>query len=252
MAITRKGDIIVTEIRNDCVTLYNKEGNKVKSFGSRGAEAGQFHLPHGVVVTAGSYVLVADSLNKRIQQLTMTGEHVKSVSSHYLFWSPKFGDPCGLAVHPSGKIFITDLDKCNVQVLNADLTFSHMFGNRGSAQGQFKEPWDVAVDSQGMVYVADNLNYRVQKFTPDGKYVMAIGRRGSQPGELNQPISLAIDRTGNMYVGESGNKRVSVFTCNGEFLYCFGEGQFNPWGLAIDEGGHLYVCDCVNDRIVIY
>ena len=194
---------------------------------------------------------MADSGNKRIQKLAMTGEHVTSISSHSS-GLPQFGFPCGLALHTSEMIFITDCEKCNVQVLNADLTFSHMFGSHGSAQGQFKDPFDVAVDSQGMVYMAEYSNHQIQKFTPDGEFVMVIGRHGSQPGKLNHPISLAIDHMDNVYVGESGNKRVSVFTCNGEFLYCFGEGKFEAWGLAIGESGHLCVCDANDDCIVIY
>ena len=139
VAITSNGDIIVTQFEDDCVAIYNKEGNKITSFGSRGTKEGQFLVPAGVVVTADSHLLVADCGNKCIQKLTMTGEHVTSVRSHR-FGRPKFGIPCGLALHPSGKIFITDIEKCNVQVLNANLTFSHMFGSEGSAQGQVQVP----------------------------------------------------------------------------------------------------------------
>ena len=91
MAITSNGDIVVSQYQHDCVTLYNKEGDKIRSFGSYGTKPGQFHDPSGVVVTADSHVLVVDSGNKRIQKLTMTGEHVTSVSSHFS-GLPQFGD----------------------------------------------------------------------------------------------------------------------------------------------------------------
>ena len=79
MAITSNGDMIVTENRHHCVAFYNKKGNKIRQFGSQGSLSGQFSYPNGVVVTADSHILVADSANKRIQKLTMTGEPVTSV-----------------------------------------------------------------------------------------------------------------------------------------------------------------------------
>ena len=230
--------MIITEDYH--VTLYDKERVKIRSLGSEELPMGGVCCPYGVMVTADSHVLVANYNNKCVQKLTMTGELVASVSSHPSGF-PWFSEPCGLALDPSsGKIFVTDVDKCNVQVLNPDLTFSHMFGSEGCAQGQFNCPFDIAVNSRGMVYVADTCNNRVQKFAAAGEFVMAVGGHGSRPGELDWPTSLAIDRMDNVYVGESGNKRVSVFTCNGEFLYCFGEGKFsNPWGLALDDSEHL-------------
>ena len=100
MAITSKGDIIVTKNKRNRVAFFKIVGSKIGSFGSKGADPGQFDRPNGVVVTADSNVLVADSGNMRIQKLTMTGEHVTSVSSHFSEL-PQFGFPCGLACSTS-------------------------------------------------------------------------------------------------------------------------------------------------------
>ena len=61
MAIASNGDMVVGQFQHHCVTLYYKEGNKIRSFGSEGANPGQFNCPNGVVVTADSHVLMVDS-----------------------------------------------------------------------------------------------------------------------------------------------------------------------------------------------
>ena len=61
----------------------------------------------------------------------------------------QFKYPSGIAVHPSGRVFVADTNNHCIQVLHHDLTYSHMFGSEGSALGQFWFPEDVARD---MVY----------------------------------------------------------------------------------------------------
>ena len=144
--------------------------------------------------------------------------------------------------------------------MNPDLTFSHSFGKKGSANGQFQYPCDIAIDSQGLVYVTDAGNHRIQKFTQNGKFVAQFGSYGSGPRQLNRPHGITIDTagTGLVYVSEEGNHRVSVFTSDGVFVSSFGRygsniDQFNyPFGLRFDKKGFLYVCDFGNNRLVIY
>ena len=62
--------------------------------------------------------------------------------------------PSGIAaVHLSGIKLVAESMSYRIQVLNPDLSYSHMFGSEGSAPGQFKHPRDVAINSSGVVYV---------------------------------------------------------------------------------------------------
>ena len=46
--------------------------------------------------------------------------------------------PAGIAISPiTGQVYIADSGNHRIQVLNPDLTFSHSFGKKGSANGQF-------------------------------------------------------------------------------------------------------------------
>ena len=205
----------------------------------KGVGRGQFNKPSGIAVTPKGTILVGDSNNHRIQELTMKGECIACVGSKGN--GPlQFKYPRGIAINKTtGHIFVADESNDRIQVLNPDLTFSYTIGSGGSGQGQFDRPRDVAFDSKGFVYVADTSNHRIQKFT--------------------LPSGITVDDNHLLYITESGaNNRVSIFTTHGEFIHCFGkcgdkEGQFNnPRELSCDKNGCLYVCDLSNCRVVVY
>ena len=258
VAIRDDGHVIVTENSGNCITILDNEGKKVKSFGGKGGSGNvQFSGPRGVAITPDNFILVPD--NHRIQKISMDGDCIASVAEGGS--GPlQFIAPDGIAISPiTGQVYIADYGNHRIQVLNPDLTFSHSFGKRGSANGQFKNPIDIAIDSQGLVYVTDASNNRIQKFSPDEKFVAQFGSYGSGPGQLISPYGITIDTagTGLVYVSEWGNHRVSVFTSDGVFVSSFGrEGsnidQFDgPVGLTFNKG-LLYVCDYSNNRLVVY
>ena len=173
----------------------------------------------------------------------------------------QFNVPDGIAISPiTGQVYIADRFNHRIQVLNPNLTFSHSFGRKGSANGQFHFPCDIAIDSQGLVYVADSDNHRIQKFSPDGKFVGQFGTERSSPGQLYRPHGITIDTaaTGLVYVSEDDNHCISVFTSDGVFVSSFGSkgsniDQFNgPRELTFNKDGFLYVCDYGNNRLVVY
>ena len=257
--VTDDGLMIVSERDGHHITVLDREGKKLNSFGSKGSWRGQFNSPSGIAVTPKRTILVGDSGNHRIQELTMKGEYIACVGG-YGNGRLQFKSPRGIAINKTtGHIFVTEEDNHQIQVLNPDLTFSHIIGSRGSGQGQFYNPRDVAFDSKGFVYVADTSNNRIQKFTPEGRFVDMFGTEGSKPGQFTLPSGIIVDDNDLLYITESSdNNRVSIFTTQGEFIHCFGkggnkEGQFRePRELSFDKNGCLYVCDKDNHRVVVY
>uniref|UniRef100_A0A1X7TMM1 RING-type domain-containing protein n=2 Tax=Amphimedon queenslandica TaxID=400682 RepID=A0A1X7TMM1_AMPQE len=252
--------VIVTECNGHCVTILDREGKKVKSLGGEGGSGNvKFSFPSGIAITPEKFFLVSDS-NHRIQKISMDGYLIASVGK-YGSGPLQFKYPSGIAISPiTGQVYIADKFNHRIQVLNPDLTFSHSFGSKGSANGLFISPHDIAIDSQGLVYVADYGNYRIQRFTPKGKFVSQFGTYGSGPGQLKEPKGITIDTaaTGLVYVSEYGNHRISVFTSDGVFVSSFGSKGNNidqficPSGLTFDKDGFLHVCDFNNKRLVIY
>ena len=256
--VTDDGLMIVSEWGGHCITVLDREGKKINSFGSKGSGRGQFSSPCGIAVTSNGTILVSDSSNHRIQELTMEGECIACVGEEgngpLQFYYPK-----GITVNKTtGQVFVADDSNHRIQVLNPDLTFSYTFGSEGSGQGQFNCPYNVTLDSKGFIYVTDTFNSRIQKFTPEGRFVDMFGTKGTKPGQLYFPSGITVDDNDLLYISEDSSNRVSIFTMDGVFIHCFGErgnkeGQFNiPRELSFDRFGYLYICDQENCRVVVY
>ena len=254
--ITKNEEIVVAECGANRITILNKEGKKVKSFGTKGTKEGQFTQPYGVAISQDGYILVTD--NHRLQKLTFEGDCVKSVGSSESGNGPlQFNYPTGITVHPTtGQIFIADTNNHRIQVLNKDLTYFHSFGKKGSSPEQFNYPYDVTFDNEGYLYVADTNNHCIKKFTSTGQYIYTFSSEGSNPGQIKGPSSIIIDNN-LLYVSEADNNRISIFDTNGCFIHCFGkygsgEGEFNnPYSITVDSLGNLYVSDFGNNRLVV-
>ena len=253
VVVSKNEEIVVAECGANRITILNKEGKKVKSFGTK---EGQFTYPRGVAISQDGHILVTD--NHRLQKLTFEGDCVKSVGSSETGNGPlQLYSPIGITVHPTtGQIFIADGNNHRIQVLNKDLTYSHSFGKKGSSPEQFNGPSDVTIDNEEYLYVVDHYNHCIKKFTSTGEYISTFSSEGSKPGQITKPTSIIIDNN-LLYVSEWGNDRISIFDTNGCFIHCFGksgsgEGEFaKPRGITVDSLGNLYVSDTGNDRLVV-
>ena len=254
VAVNESGEVVVSEQFDHCISVFSREGKKIRKFGSKGSSKGLFNCSQSVAITTDNHIVVADTDNNKIQIFTMEGEFVKSVGEDGN-GSLQFNSPAGIAVHPSGLVFIVDESNHRIQVLHPDLSFSHMFGSHGSGPGQFDFPNDVACDSSGIVYVTDYFNHRVQLYSADGQFISSFG---SQPGQLDHPHGICIDSTDTVYVTDY-NYGVSAFSRQGQFLKCFykqesGEGKLSfSEGIAVDNAsGNIYVCDYANHCVFVY
>ena len=258
VALDKNGQLIaVTETGQHCVALFDREGQRVGTIGSKGKEDGKFTNPRGIAFTETNHILVSDY--ERIQKLNQSGHCIRALCGQGN--GPlQFADPKGIAVHrATGKILVADSNNHRIQVLNPDLSYSHSFGKEGMGDGELQFPWDVDCDNQGNVYVADNENHAVQKFTFEGEFLLRFGGKGEGPGKLSWPSGVMVDSRDMVYVTDD-NQAVSVFKSNGEFVERIKEKETNknsttsfkhPIGISVDGTGQLYVCDCWNSRVVI-
>jgi len=256
VAINQRGEIIVAEQDRHCISIFNSNGEKIRTFGTKGSAVGKFNFPRGITVDTDGNLLVVDEGSHRIQKFSMDSQFLAFVGKNSE--TPiTFSYPRGIGVSQD-KIVVCDCSNHRIQILNADLTFSNSFGSNGSGDGQFRYPWDVAFDSTGNVYIVDNSNHRIQVFTAEAKFLRKFGKNGSGDGELYYPSGISIDSNNVVYVTDKDNYRVSIFTCEGQFVRSFGAlgagpGQFSyPHGIAVDRDGLVYVSDTKNNRIQIF
>ena len=247
VAVNQRGEVVVTEMDINRVSVSSPSGKKLRSFGNLS--------PMGLTVDGEGNILVADYSNNRIQKFTTEGLFLATYGGGPM----QLNGPTDIAFSTTNsKVYVVDRSNDRIQVLNSDLTFSSTFGSLGSDKGQFNGPWGIACDSMGKVYVADMINYRIQVFTAEGTFVRMFGRRGQGRGELDGLYYVAVDTSGMVYVSEYANNRVSVFTSEGQFVMSFGKkgcrpGEFlGPFGLAVDNSGVVYVCDRDNNRVQVF
>ena len=246
IAVCANGDIVVAEFTGNCITIFNKKGEKIRSI--KRTTLGEFKNPHGVAISNDGHILVTD--DHRLQKLTTDGVCVQTVGSGNHGNGPlEFFWPIDIAVHPTtGEIFVADCFNRRIKVFNgADLSFSHTIRHEN-----ITKPWDIAVDSEGYLYITGFRTHKVYKFTTTGQYIHTIATINN-----SRTMFLAIHHK-HIYITDTDNNRVLIYDTNGTQLHSFGtresgEGEFNgPMGITVDTSGNVYVCDYYNNRIVVY
>ncbi|WP_165776423.1 HYR domain-containing protein, partial [Candidatus Nitrosotalea bavarica] len=174
--------------------------------------------------------------------------------SYGLATNGQFAFPQGVAIDPSGNVYVTDLGNTRVEKFDSNGNFLSAFGGKGSGNGQFHSPIGIAI-ANGFIYVVDNNNDNVQKFDLTGKFITSWGEKGTNNGTLLLPKGIAVDLTGDVYVADTGNNRIEKFDSNGNFLQNIGQsglgdGQFlSPTDVAADSQGSIYVTDSGGNKI---
>ena len=90
VAVNTSGDIVVSNNEDaDCISVYSREGEKLRSFGPKGSKIGQIEDPWGVAVTSDNRILVADrGKHHQIQMFNMEGRFITSCGSVWKWTTP--------------------------------------------------------------------------------------------------------------------------------------------------------------------
>ena len=256
LAVSDTGEIVVAEYNSNCVSVFDREGRKLRSFGNQGSADMKLVNPRGVALLSDNTVLVA--ANHCVKKFRMDGTFIASVGSEGS-GKLQFNTPWAVAADERGKrIYVCDTKNHRIQVLNFDLSYHSSFGSQGTGPQQFNIPECIAIDSHQNVFIADYGNNRVQVFNSEGRFQHQIKQRGAGMEELHHPVSVCIDRDDNVYVLEYDKCRVSIFSNKGDFIKSFGRegnkaGEFrDPYGIAVDNSGCVYISEHGNSRIHIF
>ena len=246
MVISQEGHLIVAEHYNHCITIIDTaSGEVIDRLGQYGSGQVEFMYLEGVALTQDGYIIVADTLNDRLQVLTVEGAFVAAVGSRGS--QPlQFNYPYDVAVHHNGKIFVTDHNH-RVQVLNPDLSYSHCFGSKGDKLGKLNEPRGIVIDQDGMVYVGDYGNNRIHKFSPEGDALAVFDNMRSCG------LCTCIGSNNILYVADWVHDTVCVYNTSGEFLGYIGNSDgssFDGPRFIVTDNDRLYISD--NNGVITY
>ena len=168
---------------NSRVAKFDKHGNWIKSWGSRGIggahaneNPGQFNTPHNIGVDRQNNVYVADRGNRRIQVFDRDGNFQRFI------------------------------------VLNAayDKKRHPVLGNPNPNPPDETQPWTICITNgpTQYLYTSDQEPGRVYKLTLDGKIVGALGESGHELGQFNWIHGIACPSENTIYVADMNNWRV--------------------------------------------
>jgi NHL repeat len=255
-------------------------GEELVRFGSYGSGSGQLKLggvgTQNIVTNRGGgiavdptngHIFLSDVGNNRISEFTAWGDFVKAWG-----WGVADGSsaalqtctitcfaglpgsgigqlesPNGLALGPTGDLYVFERENHRVQVFGQDGAFVRMFGGNGEGPGEFsvkqvsqiteRDYIDIGPDE--LLYVGDK--NRIQKFELDGTYV------GSLPAPVEgNPAGLTVDPvSGDVYfvLGNSFGE-ISTYRLNEATGVILDElPTTSVEGITADPAGTVYVSD---------
>jgi len=247
------------------------------------AAQARFFQPLGAAIDGSGNIFVADTSNHTIRKVTPDGAVTTIAGLAGISGSvdgaganARFNQPQGIAVGPSGNIYVGDTGNNTIRMITPAgvvTTFAGRPGVAGSGNGSgtnafFSQPAGVAVDNGGNLYVADYGNSTIRKITSGGSVSTFAGtpgsigtNNGSGTAQFYLPQGIAVDGSGTVYVADTANHSIRKITSGGSVSTIagspgtfgssdVGSGQFyQPTGIAVDGSGTIFVADTLNQTI---
>jgi hypothetical protein len=166
----RAGNIYVADgasrtVGNARIAKFDKDGHFIKSWGSRGSDAGQFNGIHGIVIDAQGNLYVADAGNQRIQVFDGDGNVKAQITN--------VGVPYAICITPGPHQYLYSsnsndaetLDNGEIYKLELDGRIVGKFGRAGKLPKEFGMVNSLDCRSENELFVGELTNWRVQKVT---------------------------------------------------------------------------------------
>ena len=252
IAFNSRGEAVISEqYGSHRVSIFDKRGQKIRTFGSRGDSPHQMIYPAGIAIDGIDNIYV--SSDHKLQKFTSSGELIKCVGREGRK-EGEFNDPRGVTLY-NNQVYVCERNNHRIQVFDLDLNFVRSIGSRGTGRGEFDEPKDVKFDTAGNMYIAEYGNERVQVMDISGHFIRSFGQEGE--GKLGLPSALHIaDKF--VYVSDNSSHCIVVYETSGQLVTKFGrrgreEGELSyPFCITSCTDGFIHVCDCGNNRVQIF
>lgn len=219
--------------RSGIIGTFAGTGNAGYTRDGIAATAADLNSPFGVTVDPNGNILIADSFNHRVRQVT--GGVIATFA--------------GTGTSGTGEEGLAP------------------------AKTQLRGPRAVCGDRSGTVYIVDTSNHRVLRGAPGGNLTVAAGNGApgdegdggpARLAELNEPGACTVDVRGNLYIADTLSHRIRKVTTDGVIATIAGTGKADfggdegpataavlntPRGVAVDGNGAVYIADTANNRI---
>jgi sugar lactone lactonase YvrE len=176
------GNIYITDgYINSRVAKYDKNGDWVKSWGTKGTGPGQFNLPHAIAIDRNNNIYVGDRTNRRIQVFDTDGKFLRMFSidippapgTHAVNGATPtgarltqvIGQPNSLCIPPGANVMFVGESTFPGRIFKVSLDGKVLgvIGKSGRNLKQFSGAHALACPSENEIYAAETSNWRVQK-----------------------------------------------------------------------------------------
>ncbi|MDP1726709.1 MAG: T9SS type A sorting domain-containing protein [Bacteroidota bacterium] len=297
-AVDKFGNVYFADTDNNRVRKINASSGIITTIAGNGyagflgdgypATSANLNAPLAVAVDTSGNLYIADKSNNRIRKVNYLTGVITTVAGN---GSPAYsGDngqatlaaiksPCGIAVSPSGNLFIADRGNSKIRKVIAStgiittMAGNGTGGNGGQAYVAAVSPNSLALDVSGNLYFSDYATVNtIRKITISSGIISKVaGNSNGYSGDgglatlagLNNPSGITLDTAGNLFIADLYNYRIRrinaltgiITTIAGNALsYPTGDGSIAttvglglPNAVAIDATGNLYIT--LNDRI---
>ena len=235
LALDPSGNLLVADTGNHTIRRIAPDGTVTTLAGSAGAPGSadgvgtlaRFNAPNGLAVTSTGAVYISDSQNHTIRLMavdgtvtTFTGIAGKPGQVDGARATAQFNQPNGLALAPSGTLYVADYGNSCIRAISSSGTVSLLAGQYGThgyvdgtgSSAQFYLPVGLALDAAGLLYVADAGNHAIRKVTTAGVVNVLAGSGSSgnadgvaAAGLFFLPCGVAVAPSGNVIVADTNN-----------------------------------------------
>ena len=172
--VAPNGDIFVADGHNastdNRIVKFNSEGEYLMEWGSVGAEAGEFRVPHALAMDSQGRLFVADRANSRLQIFDQQGNHLQT-------WT-QFGRPSDLYIDDNDILYSADSESGTGPNRNPGWKRGFYIGSardgfvtsfvvdpNQNPTGTTSHAEGLTVDDDGNLYAAEVAEQNVRKFT---------------------------------------------------------------------------------------
>ncbi len=218
--------------------------------------------PEGITQDPQGNLYLADAADNRIRKIspigtitTLAGDGIPGFSGDGgPSTQARLNHPYGIALDPSGHLYIADLGNQRIRVISPSGVISTLAGggaqpfapNLPATQAQLNSPRNVTVSIDGTVYFSDFGGQAVYQVKNGILNLYAGNGIAGDTGdggpaiqaELNFPAGVAIDPSGNLYIADSANNALRKVT---QGIISTVASVSTPTGLALDSFGNPYV-----------
>lgn len=175
--VAPNGDIFVadghTPGTDNRIVKFNSAGEYLMEWGTVGAEAGEFRVPHALAMDSAGRLFVADRANSRLQIFDQQGNHITT-------WT-QFGRPSDLYIDSNDILYAADSESNTgddrnpgwlrgiyIGSVRDGFVTNHIPDPEQNPAGTTSHAEGVTADEQGNVYGAEVAERNIRKWTKSG------------------------------------------------------------------------------------